>query len=221
MLTAIILICNLLSPALQEDNAPITHGDRPADTVTQGRRSDLEALHAMVKTGAKLHAICDEHGPTMLKYWGNAVKMRQMYLAADVPRLRTVSVTVLWGPTGTGKTHRVVMKEDDLYIADLADKGWYDGYDGQEAILFDEFSGEIVAKRMQRALDGYRLQLNVKGGSAWAQYSRVYITSNVDPDQWWMKEGRSTIPGSVRESIRRRIDNVYYVTNIHQVLPNF
>lgn len=45
-----------------------------------------------------------------------------------------------------------------------------------------------------------------KGGHVWAGYTRVYITSNVDPATWY---SRSVIPD--QSPLFRRINDIYYV----------
>jgi len=50
------------------------------------------------------------------------------------------TVTLLYGPSGCGKT-RLAREEEDLWFTPLGDPGWFDGYDGQEAVLLDDFAG--------------------------------------------------------------------------------
>lgn len=100
-------------------------------------------------------------------------------------------VTVIWGPTGTGKTREVwerecgpdTYDEDKLYV--VADKYWWDGYNGQEAVLFDEFVGETPIEWILKVTDRYPMRAPIKGGFVPLKIKRVYFTSNKSPMEWW------------------------------------
>lgn len=191
----------------KEDGAPLTFGARP-EGPAQGKRSDLAAVWEGLAAGKTLLELCDEHPGTVIRNERGLTRMNNRRAALGVPKFRDVQVHVLWGDAGTGKTRYAVDAEDDLYIADMADNGWWDGYEGQEAVLIDDFYGQIKPSKMLRILDGYRLQLPVKGSSTFARYTRVYITSNAPPEEWW--EG-SSVPVRVRRAIRRRINRVTHM----------
>jgi len=93
---------------------------------------------------------------------------------------RNVRVIWLWGKAGCGKT-RYVMEMDDVYKHD--GMKWWDGYDGEDIILLDDFDKSAFDDRryMLNILDGYRLRLEVKGGFTYAKWSQVYITTNWNP----------------------------------------
>lgn len=116
-------------------------------------------------------------------------------LAVDKgPKWRDLDVTVLWGPTGTGKT-RQVMEKDNVYKIDPPYK-WWDGYEGEDILLIDDYKkGAIDRGLLLNLLDGYRLRLETKGGHTWALWTQVYITTNFDPSKW-------------DDATRRRINSV-------------
>ena len=96
---------------------------------------------------------------------------------------RDVKVTILWGKTGTGKT-RQVMERDNVYKIDPPYK-WWDGYEGEEILLIDDYKkGQIDRGQLLNLLDGYRLRLETKGSHTWALWKEVYITTNYDPEGW-------------------------------------
>lgn len=96
---------------------------------------------------------------------------------------RDVEVHVLWGPTGTGKT-RKVMEMDDVYKIDPP-YNWWDGYEGEEILLIDDYkTGAIPRSQFLNLLDGYRLRLETKGSHTWALWKKVYITTNYNPEMW-------------------------------------
>lgn len=65
------------------------------------------------------------------------------------------------------------------------DRVWWDGYDGEDVVIFDEFQGWCRQVDMQRYLDYYPLMLEFKGGSRAALYTKVVILSNYHPAEWW------------------------------------
>lgn len=92
-------------------------------------------------------------------------------------------VYVLIGAPGVGKTRWVWANEPDLYPKD--NSKWWDGYCGQEAVLWDDFRGNYDYDEFLRVLDRYPLQVQVKGGYAHMNAKRIYITSNVHWKKWF------------------------------------
>lgn len=78
-------------------------------------------------------------------------------------------------------------------------------YDGQKAIVYDDFVGKVSLTGFLRALDRYPLLVGNKGGSVYAKWEYVFITSNLDPSQWW--PGCSVMH---REALERRFTKVIY-----------
>jgi len=103
--------------------------------------------------------------------------------ACKGPKWRKVEVEIIWGATGTGKTRRV-MEMDSVYKIDPP-YTWWDGYEGEEILLIDDYGrGAIPRGMILNLLDGYRLRLETKGGHTWALWNKVYITCNYDPATW-------------------------------------
>ena len=100
---------------------------------------------------------------------------------------RSVSAWVLYGPTGVGKSRAAfALGGDDAFSVTVPGKDiWFDGYEGERTLIIDEFAGQIRLQYLLRLLDGYPLQLPVKGGHAWALYTEVIITSNYSPISWY------------------------------------
>jgi hypothetical protein len=101
-----------------------------------------------------------------------------------------VCVTVFWGPTGTGKSHRVFSTWDieDFYVVpeQHGNSVWLDGYDGEEIAVFDDFNWEeIPIKTFLRLLDKWPVTAQVKNGMTYPCWTKVYITSNINPVHWY------------------------------------
>ena len=57
-------------------------------------------------------------------------------------------VTIIGG-TGIGKSHIVHELYPDVYIVNMGNSGlWWDGYVGQEAVMFEEFKGQVQLQKM-------------------------------------------------------------------------
>lgn len=129
---------------------------------------------------------------------------KRMQVDETFSNCRPVHCSVLWGPTRTGKSHRIRMKEARegraVFVYRRTTK--WEGYDGEPTVLFEEFQGSsIMMKRqddmtldqMLDVMDKWPMRIRVLYGTAYAKWTHVYFTSNKDPKTWWIGED----PGSV------------------------
>lgn len=95
------------------------------------------------------------------------------------------SCRVFWGATGSGKT-KLAWEEAgvEAYPKDPMSKFW-DGYRGQENVIVDEFRGSIAISHLLRWLDRYPVLVEVKGSSVVFRASKIWITSNIHPREWY------------------------------------
>jgi len=157
------------------------------EAAVQGRRSDLEAVAEGVVNGNTVRQIAQEFPVQYIKYNRGIEKLH--FILNESPAWRAVQVNVIWGAAGTGKTRAAYEIDPELYAVIPGHTGvWWDGYCGQKTILLDDFYGWMPFHFLLRVLDGYKLQLEVKGGRVWAQWDRVVITSNRGPQEWYNRE---------------------------------
>lgn len=151
----------------------------------QGERTDLKKSAKLIEEGWSVEDIIKQDG-NMLRYIKHLKEYKAMI---DKPRDRNeeVIVEVIVGEPGTGKTRYVYDKEPDLFVMPETQNSnvWFDGYQGQEAVLFDDFYGGIKYSSILRLLDRYPLKVPVKGGFVQWKPKRIYITSNQHPDKWY------------------------------------
>jgi len=119
---------------------------------------------------------------------------------------------VFWGPSGVGKTHRVFAREPDVYRVKRPKKGqplWFEGYDGEKAILLDDFEGWIPWDELLNITDKWRMQINIKGAHGNASWERVYLTSNSHPETWYPKR-------EYKEPLLRRLTEIVYCDSFEE-----
>lgn len=167
------------------------------ETHKKGHRTDLDTVSEKIKQGNSLKQIAQDETSTMIRY-SRGIQVVH-HLLDESPKWRTVTTRVFYGPTGTGKTRTAYESCPDPYFVVMPGT-WWDGYTGQDTIIFDDFYGQIRMADMLRYLDGYPIQLPVKGAFVWAKWTNVFITSNTHPDDWY-----PNVPQVTREAFMRRV----------------
>lgn len=149
-----------------------------------GKRNDLLKLKEDIDNGSTLLNISDDHFGSFLRYERS---IKSYYLLHGGNNKPLPSVVVYYGATGTGKTRSVwdnAKDHSDIWV--YPGNGWFDGYIGQPIALFDDFYGsEIKISLLLKILDRYPLRVPIKGGFTWWVPEEIYITSNVDPGNWF------------------------------------
>lgn len=149
--------------------------------VGQGRRSDLEGLVGRIRSGEQLQKIAEEYPGDFVRY-GRGIRF--VYNLFSKQREGSVTIICFIGESGSGKTARVYKTEPDLYR--YSGGHWFDGYDGQEAALFDDFGGhEFKLTFLLQLLDQYPMMVPVKGDFVHWKPRRIYLTSNIRPEHWY------------------------------------
>lgn len=164
----------------------------------QGDRTDLkEAAVTLMKSGD----IRDIDPSIFLKYASGCLKLAAL---AQPPRRDNLKVISIIGPTGIGKSYAIHDLFPDVFVVNMGNSGlWWDGYTGQQAVLFEEFKGQVQLQKMLQILDPYPLRLEIKGGLVPARFTVVFITSNSTPDQWYKNDGTRD---AELQALNRRLD---------------
>jgi len=137
----------------------------------------------------------------------NYNSLRNIHKDFSVPTETTKQCSLFWGKTGTGKTRRAYDEAKDqgaVYWKDSQTK-WWDGYRGESTVIIDEFTGRIDISYILTWFDRYPCMVEVKGYSTPLLATRFFVTSNVNPRDWF--EG---INSAQRDGLMRRI----YVENM-------
>lgn len=120
---------------------------------------------------------------------------------------RDLTVTYIYGTTGTGKTRGIYTRHDPRDICRVtnyrAGRGIsFDDYHGQDVLVFEEFNGQIPIEDMLNFLDVYPLSLPARYNDKTACYIVVYITSN-SPLSAQYKDVQIYRPETYRAFLRR------------------
>lgn len=95
-------------------------------------------------------------------------------------QMRDIEVAYVQGETRTGKTYGILQKYglDNVYRAMMGKKNSFDGYHGQDVILFDEFREDIPLPTMLMYLDKYPCTLEARYHDRVAAYTKAFVVSN-------------------------------------------
>jgi len=170
----------------------------------QGARNDLELIKQKILEGATLDEIIMYDFSTYCRYKNGIEKFCEIVLAKNLSKFRAVEVIYIWGKTGTGKT-RFAMEQCDFKIEGYNLK-WWGGYNGEKCILIDEYNNDLKITKLLNLLDGYKLRLDVKGGHTYANWNKVYITSNLSVEAL-----HGSARGVHKEALMRRITQVIHM----------
>ncbi len=146
-----------------------------------GKRTDLDELYSMIKDGYSTYEIL-EHNPKYLMQVDRIDRVRQLVHEQQFKDVwRNIDVTYIWGIPGIGKTRYVMDKYGYSNVYCVTDYDHpFDGYKGQDVILFDEFRSSIELSVMLRILDGYPVELPARYNNKVACFTKVYFCTNID-----------------------------------------
>lgn len=122
-------------------------------------------------------------------------------------------VYVYYGRTGTGKSRRAweeagmdaFPKGNQLTLTLDPNTKFWDGYRNQEHVVIDEFRGTISIAHLLRWLDRYPVIVEIKGSSTSFCARKIWITSNLDPREWYPDLDQET-----KEALLRRLNITFF-----------
>lgn len=178
------------------------------EMIRKGQRTDLGKATEMIKEGVCMREVALECSETFVKFHKGLTAFEAL-VRSKGPRdvLKDgPEVWVFWGETGTGKSRRAFERWPDAYRKTTSDK-WWDGYRGQETVIFDDFKGSSMRLHdFQTIIDRYPVQVEVKGAYTDLSATRYVFTSNKHPKDWYSKEAdpEGTVMRRIREFCEER-----------------
>ena len=184
------------------------YGTQPPDS--KGKRSDMSDLYQMITdnmTNAEILAVNQDY----ILHIDKLDKIRTTILTErfkETIRLN-LSVTYIYGATGTGKTRDVLESNGYANVYRITDYTHpFDSYACQPVICFDEFRSSLRLKEMLMYCDIYPIELPSRYANKFACYNKVYIVSN-----WSLERQYSELQIEDNESWKaflRRIHKIIY-----------
>ncbi len=167
----------------------------------QGKRTDLIEIKRKLDEGASIKIIADEHFTSFIRYH----KGFEIYQDLKQQKRDAKShVTVVVGQTGLGKSTWLSKQAPEAYWVSPpkgAEGIWWDGYQGEKDVIFDDFSDWVPYRTLLRWMDSFPLRVQFKGGSKEFAPERIWFSSNKHPRNWFETEDY--------EPLARRIDVLY------------
>lgn len=185
-------------------------GDPTALTNNAGSRTDLKAFDNIAlsdnfKLNDFLLTLTSERDAKL--YTARYSRL----LKREAQTFRRVEVIYIEGEAGSGKTRSALEAYPHAFKASVDEKTAFpfDGYEGEKVLILDELrEGVFTHAYLMQLLDGYKMTVNVKGGSMPACWTKVIIASAYPLKEWYKgayldKEGK-------KKQLLRRISRHLY-----------
>ena len=154
------------------------YGEMPMER--QGSRNDLADIYSMVKQGLTNYQIVEQVPDVMFRLDKLEIVRQAIRDEEFSERWRDLHVEYIYGDTGTGKTRSVMEMYGYRNVYRVTDyQHPFDGYMGQDVILFEEFRSSIPLGDMLKYLDGYPVVLPCRYANRQACFTKVYIITNI------------------------------------------
>ena len=146
----------------------------------QGHRNDLDDLYDMIKDGLSNYEII-ESSPQYMLNLDKIERCRQVVQDEKYKSTwRELQTMYVYGQTGSGKTRSIMELYGYEHVFRVTDYDHpFDGYKGQDVIVFEEFRSSMRIGDMLNYLDGYPVELRCRYANKVACYTKVYLVSNI------------------------------------------
>lgn len=180
------------------------HGEFIPEHGKQGRRSDLAKATDLIKKGTPIRSVAEQFPSDYVRYHSGLQAFADLVAPAP-PLERPLEILVLWGPSGTGKTHRAMALMPNAYVVVGCGRDPFGRYTGELDLLIDEFQPEEwKLPLLLRILDKWKMPLDCRYRDRYAAWTRVIICSNLDPESWYAN--RMLYSEAQQSALRRRVN---------------
>lgn len=195
----------------QKDGKWVQFGER----IAQGAREDLKRVCDRLASGTRLRTIALED-PSLYCRYRNGLR-DLAHFAAPKPIREPPIVVWIGGPPGTGKSKWAWSLNPESTWT-YPGSGWFDGYDGEDVAIFDDFQDDIGSGpgvtygAILRITDRYPIRVPIKGGFVPWEPTRIVFTGNRP-----LSELYRSAPGTDRSAILRRFRGERWVDNLGEL----
>lgn len=146
----------------------------------QGKRNDLENIKLLVENKTPLVDIWDAHFSSMVRYHRSIKEYKRIKTPV---RNHITRIYIIIGKSGIGKSRLAREMAPEAYWK--PNTKWWDDYDGQSDVVWDEFTGQYPFRDLLRILDSTPLSVESKGSTVQFVADLVIFTSNFHPKDWY------------------------------------
>jgi hypothetical protein len=182
-----------------------------------------EKLHSMVENGMSAKEIIDTDKDYIyrLRNIDDFIQLSRFEKYREV--IRDVEVVYIYGDTGTGKTRGIYKKHNNKDICRVtsyrSNGNYFDAYNGESVLVFEEFNSQIPIEEMLNFTDIYPLMLPARYQDRVASYTTVYITSNKKLESQYIEVQHSN--PKTWEAFLRRITKIIEYKSTGEVIEYF
>lgn len=157
----------------------------------QGERTDMRQILKKIREGSTRWELENEFPGQYARYSKFFNQYRGDYQKEKSYEYIPQEVILITGPTGLGKTKRVLYdinnkrKKNVYKIKCSGGLKWWADYNGEDTILLDEFNNQVPLCEMLDLLEGHQRRVEYKGGHTYLTSNTTYISSNLRLEQMY------------------------------------
>lgn len=171
----------------------------------QGKRSDLENACDLIKCGASMRKIAEENPVVFVKFHRGLRELKSILTPLrneDIPP----RIVCLWGPTACGKSRLARIITTNPFVWGPSQEKWFDGYEGEQHVIMDEFRGQLTLGSINTITDRYNTRVQCKGGMFPFVASLIVFTSPKHPKLWYTDDNTDKI-----DQLLRRFSAIWHL----------
>lgn len=199
------------------EQGPWFYPDNPESWLPQpGKRTDIDRALEAIKRGADDRQLLEVAPGPAVKFHRGLQHARKVLFPHHRPRQR-ITVALLWGEPGTGKSSAVFAPHDEnalgtdqTYAQSLG--RWFDGYDRHPILILDDLDTSCWTRSdLLKLLDRWPYLVGTKGGTVPAQWTFVLITHNLHPKEWLLRgENPAFTTEAQHAALLRRFNFIFH-----------